>query len=178
MSETFFTSDHHFGHFNIIRYCNRPFKSLYEMNTTMIERWNARVQPEDIVYHLGDFAMGPKERWLDFFNALLGHKILVIGSHDKSAKYQRENMPWEAVYEDFDWNDGTHGTWHLVHKPLYRYDRQILSGHVHQHWTRRGSNINVGVDVRNFEPKTIEELLAVPSDIDWSWEDVYSNPKH
>lgn len=41
---TYFTSDQHFGHFNIIRLCNRPFASLAEMNATMLERWKAKVK--------------------------------------------------------------------------------------------------------------------------------------
>jgi calcineurin-like phosphoesterase family protein len=53
----FFTSDHHFGHENIIRYCNRPFTSVQQMNEIMILRWNGAVLPEDEVYYLGDFAM-------------------------------------------------------------------------------------------------------------------------
>lgn len=56
----FFTSDTHFGHVNIILYCNRPFASVLEMNEQVIARWNDRVGPRDTVYHLGDFAMGLK----------------------------------------------------------------------------------------------------------------------
>ena len=56
----FFTSDTHFNHSNVIQYCNRPFSSLDEMNAKLIENWNERVNENDIVYHLGDFAMGKK----------------------------------------------------------------------------------------------------------------------
>ena len=52
MSQLFFTSDHHFGHANIIKFCNRPFKDVQEMNETLIERWNKKVKPKDHVYHL------------------------------------------------------------------------------------------------------------------------------
>jgi len=51
---TFFSADQHFGHSNIIKYCNRPFASVEEMDRVMVERWNARISPKDNVYLLGD----------------------------------------------------------------------------------------------------------------------------
>ena len=56
---TWFTSDPHFGHANIIRFCDRPFDDVQAMNDALVHRWNAVVQPEDTVYVLGDVALGP-----------------------------------------------------------------------------------------------------------------------
>ncbi len=61
-----FTADHHFGHANIIRYCNRPFASAEEMDATLVHLWNETVGRDDIVYHLGDFTLQP----LDKFKAI------------------------------------------------------------------------------------------------------------
>ncbi len=58
MADTWFTSDFHLGHFNIIRYCNRPFADTQEMNEAIVERMNASVKPNDVLYFLGDFCMG------------------------------------------------------------------------------------------------------------------------
>lgn len=56
--EVWFTSDTHFGHENIIRFCNRPFRNAEEMNAELIRRWRETVPKDGIVFHLGDFAHG------------------------------------------------------------------------------------------------------------------------
>ena len=80
---TFFTSDQHFGHFNIIRLCQRPFATAEEMDAAMLAKWNARVGDDDTVYVLGDlfFRSATVEPIL---GALRGRKHLVVGNHDHS----------------------------------------------------------------------------------------------
>ena len=81
----YFISDTHFNHKNIIKYCNRPYKSVEEMNKVLIENWNRVVKDADVIYHLGDFALYDEE---ELFNKLNGNIILIRGNHDrKSASY-------------------------------------------------------------------------------------------
>ena len=77
----YFISDTHFNHKNIIKYCNRPFDSIEQMNETLINNWNDIVSDKDIIYHLGDFALGSKELILDIVNRLNGSKYLIRGNH-------------------------------------------------------------------------------------------------
>lgn len=158
----YFTSDTHFNHSNIIKYCNRPFVSTTEMNRVMIERWNAVVRPGDVVYHLGDFAMGAPIRWADFLQALNGKKILIKGNHDKNLTYMKDKVGFDEVYEELTL-ETTQGTWWLSHHPV-KTPRRLLCGHIHDKWRRLGFIINVGVDMWDFTPRTIEELLAAPQD--------------
>jgi len=79
---TFFTSDTHFGHENIIKYCNRPFASAEEMDKALISNWNKVVKPEDTVFHLGDFAVGGSSVWNNVLYALNGKIYLIKGNHD------------------------------------------------------------------------------------------------
>lgn len=180
MSKIFFTSDTHFGHKNIIEYCNRPWSTVEEMNEGMVERWNSKVSAEDTVYHLGDFAMGPKEN-LGWRQRLNGHVILIKGNHDRDKEvlkeYGFEVHKRKRLYlpEEDKIIMMTHIPIH-VPDPMGRSGRTyspnltqkidvdsydyILCGHVHNQWRRRGKTINVGVDVSDFYPLTIQELLA------------------
>jgi calcineurin-like phosphoesterase family protein len=84
-SKTYFTSDTHVGHTNIIRYCQRPFANAAEMDTALIENWNARVGDQDVVYHLGDFTLEGHETARRMFARLRG-RIGVLGypwHHDR-----------------------------------------------------------------------------------------------
>ena len=80
-SGVFFTSDSHFNHENIIKFCNRPFDSLDEMNDALTENWNAKVKPDDTVFHLGDFSWGGSGSWKSARERLNGHIILIKGNH-------------------------------------------------------------------------------------------------
>lgn len=110
MSKIWFTSDTHWGHFNVIKYCNRPFTSVEEMDETLIENWNKAVGITDTVYHLGDVSLGlsPVELISPRLN---GIKKLVPGNHDhcfpahpknkKRAKTEPEYF--KKVYESVGW---------------------------------------------------------------------------
>lgn len=83
LSKVWFTSDTHFGHENIIKYCNRPYPGVPEMNTDLLINWNNTVQPDDTVFHLGDVCMGRMDESLQFVSRLNGQKVLILGNHDR-----------------------------------------------------------------------------------------------
>lgn len=76
-----FTSDWHFSHANVIRYCNRPFADAHEMNKALTSLWNDTVKPDDIVYFVGDFAMN-KSIVKHIAPMLNGRKVMIPGNHD------------------------------------------------------------------------------------------------
>ena len=79
----FFTSDEHYGHTNIIKYCDRPFKNVDDMDTEIIKRHNEVVGDEDIVIHAGDFTMRKNAREAkNYMKRLNGMHIFIRGSHD------------------------------------------------------------------------------------------------
>ena len=78
----FFTADTHLGHENIIKYCNRPFASIEEHDEEIIKRWNEKIGPDDIVFHLGDFAFASESYIKYVLEQLNGKKYLIFGNHD------------------------------------------------------------------------------------------------
>jgi len=89
MSNTFFASDHHFGHKNILTFPLRRFSDVEEMNEFMVEQHNRMVSPKDKTYFLGDVAFGSNN--LKFLDRMNGEKILIKGNHDhdKLSNYQK-----------------------------------------------------------------------------------------
>ena len=105
--KVFVIADTHFGHANIIRYCNRPFASVEDMDAALIKKWNETVSNDDTVIHLGDVGLGRKERIGDIIGSLNGRKILIMGNHDNwSENWYREAgfhtvSRFPIVYADF-----------------------------------------------------------------------------
>lgn len=166
----FFTADTHFGHANIIRYSGRPFADAQEMNRELVRRWNAVVGPRDIIYHLGDFAMGPPSEWSKFCKKLRGHKVLVRGNHDRNADFMRE-IGFDAVHDNIVVEIDGVRVW-MNHYPIESHDERdlkrpiapsaydvALCGHVHRAFEVRAGVVNVGVDVWNYAPTTLPQIL-------------------
>lgn len=77
-----FTSDNHFGHRNIIKYCNRPYADVDEMNQKLANSWRELVGVDDEVWIIGDVCMGDKTKTLPLVGSLPGIKHLITGNHD------------------------------------------------------------------------------------------------
>lgn len=168
----FYTSDLHFGHKKIINYCNRPFFTVKEMNKEIINNWNNKVKDKDEVYILGDFGFVDGKEANELLSKLKGTKYLIIGNHDKflsDVNFDKSNF--KGVYHYHEIMDGNKRVI-LFHYPIFEwngfYNNTIhLFGHVHNNdkfYSRvpedfRGRAFNVGVDVNNFEPVSLEEIL-------------------
>lgn len=181
----FFTSDTHFGHTNIIKYCNRPFADAGEMDREMIRIWNETVKPEDTIYHLGDVSFSSPERTKHILANLNGRKVLIMGNHDRS-EFKMKEWGFDVVhlattlvlgnttdglvpvnlshYPYRGTPDDNHKT-KFDHKNLVDDGAMLLCGHVHDDWKTKPGRfknhmINVGVDQWNFKPVSEEEILA------------------
>lgn len=86
MAEIYLTSDTHFTHSQPFIYKERGFNSIEEMNEKIVENWNSIVQPEDVIYHLGDVMLGDLESGIEYLKRLNGHIYIAIGNHDTETR--------------------------------------------------------------------------------------------
>ena len=158
-SEVFFTSDTHFWHTNILKYCNRPFKSVEEMNETLILNWNKTVPENGTVFHLGDFCFCGPTKAKEILNQLNGQIILVKGNHD----YDSTLKLFDEVYPQLHINIENKSIY-LNHFPFASFPDNCfqLFGHIHSNSGIYSKNqYDVGVDNNNYKPvswKQIEEI--------------------
>jgi calcineurin-like phosphoesterase family protein len=151
------TADTHWGHSNIIRLVGRPFSSVEEMDEAMIDNWNARVGPKDMVYHLGDFCWKGKAQ--EYRKKLNGKICLIRGNHDKNIG--DADFEWVKDMETIS-VDGTAVV--LCHYPLAEWDG-YYRGHIHLHGHCHGKvkpikgRLDVGVDCWEYRPVLLEEVL-------------------
>lgn len=78
----FFTSDPHYGHENILKYCHRPFSSIEEHDEELIRLWNETVPEDGIVFILGDIGFCSETYLKTILNRLNGKIYWIIGNHD------------------------------------------------------------------------------------------------
>ena len=169
---TYFTSDLHIGHENIIRFSNRPFSTLDEMNRTLVDNWNSRVTERDDVFVLGDMFYRKKEGVEEILKKLKGRKHLIIGNHDYSWMKSIEPRKYFVETETLLVLKEEGRVMTLCHYPIMSWPHMYhgsycIFGHIHNsannadYWPLIESNpylLNAGVDVNNFYPVTFEEL--------------------
>lgn len=176
-SKLFFTSDLHFNHFNIARYCNRPFSSRKEMNEVLIENWNNKVPEDGIVVNCGDFALFHDialKQYQKLASKLNGKQVFVRGNHDRvSLLPEGDNGKFIAIVDiaNIQVEDITITA---THYPLLTFPTHYnVFGHVHtlndgkiygpDAYIMDKINIysqkDVGVDCNNYTPISFDELM-------------------
>lgn len=171
----YFTSDTHFFHSNIINLSKRPFEDYKSMHSSLVYNWNKRVKKEDDIFILGDFAhKGNGKEVNELLNILNGKKYLIRGNHDgflDDEDFDESLFEWIKYYYVLKYDKQKIV---LFHFPILEWDGYFkdsihLYGHVHN--SRKSPSqykrlqilgkraMNVGVDVNDFSPVSIESVL-------------------
>jgi calcineurin-like phosphoesterase family protein len=171
MSKIYYTGDLHFGHKNVLKFDNRPFETVEEMEKIIMDSWNSRVTDDDDIYILGDFAYR-NEKSVDWYlKRLKGKKHLIIGNHDGEIRNSETALAcFESVdkmlyinesgnkiclchYPIAEWNGFHKGSWHIY-------------GHIHNNkndtylfMKTRERALNAGCMINNYIPVTFNELV-------------------
>ena len=182
INKIWFSSDHHFFHTNILKYCNRPFESVEAMNEALVANWNSVVGPDDHVYHLGDFCFGNVEKWnwclegYPYPDRLNGHIHLILGNHDPERVFREGTLLERFDSIDFQKIIIVEG-WTVImnHFPFSSFSNNVdhkvmeLFGHIHSGpegignvmldgRTLQWNQYDVGVDNNNYTPISWAEI--------------------
>ena len=171
---------------NIIRFDNRPFETVEEMDKALINNWNSVVSNADHVYHLGDFCWGKKDDWIKYLKLLNGNIHIIKGNHDLKD-YPPDVKKY--IVEAVDYKEITDCGRHVImcHYPIMCYKASynpncyMLHGHTHttieqafvDKWTKElrdsrkfnsdscGNIFNVGcmIPYMEYRPKTLDEII-------------------
>jgi calcineurin-like phosphoesterase family protein len=175
LSDIWFTSDHHWGHANIIRFSQRPFADVEDMDEALVQRWNGVVKKGDTVYHVGDiFLYKDLQRAHAIRDRLNGQICLIKGNHESVALRMKDRFAWVKEYAEVKipdpdapggerlivlchyafrvWNKSHHGSWHLY-------------GHSHGSLPDdpNALSFDVGVDCHDYTPVSygrVKEIMA------------------
>jgi calcineurin-like phosphoesterase family protein len=162
----FFTADTHFGHGGALGLFRRPFASVQAMDEAMISRWNERVGPADEVWHLGDFAVRRSAvEMARILAALHGNVHLIAGNNDGANTVALHGFASVHDYLELE-IEGVRLV--LCHYPFRSWNRMArgainLHGHSHGRLKRMPRQLDVGVDVWDFRPISLEEILSACS---------------
>ncbi|WP_196886502.1 metallophosphoesterase [Aureivirga sp. CE67] len=178
MNKIFFTSDNHFGHKNILKFSNRPFDSVQEMDEYMIQKWNEKVGENDEVYHLGDVGFYSSGKMRKILERLNGKIYLIKGNHEKSAEACHTRFEWikdyhELVVKDDEFERGEQlvilfhyamKEWNCSHWGSYH-----LYGHSHGTLQEDETSLSfdIGVDCHGFAPLSYEEVKQIMKQKNW-----------
>ena len=165
----FFTADTHFGHGNILRYDDRPFKHIHEHDKVLIANWNEVVGKRDEVWHLGDVSWHGHKRTAEILYALNGKIHLIRGNHDQVIDKPTVKGRFESIrdlhmlktqvkgkkqavvlchYAMRVWNKSHHGAWHL-----YAHSHCGLAPH--------GMSFDVGTCCHGYRPISINDVAEI-----------------
>ena len=168
------TSDSHFGHEGIIdldafgHRIRRPFKDAAEMDRQLIARWNARVGPDDTIFHLGDIAWG-LDALMRVGARLSGRKKLMLGNHDTLDADVYREAGFEVVNGNYSYRT-TRGEWVMLsHAPVHesclvRPGLTILGnihGHIHEREEPTPMHLNVSVERTGYEPMRLDHAIDI-----------------
>lgn len=167
-----FTSDTHWHHANVIRYSDRPYSSVEEMNKALIQNWNRQVDPADTVWHLGDLAFCQYPQLVQILKQLNGRKNLVLGNHDRVVEQNRDRLLSSGLVDSIqsyaELRSDEHPFICLFHYGMRVWNKShhgsiMLYGHSHGSLPPWGKSVDVGVDSKEisheYRPYSLTEIL-------------------
>lgn len=163
----FFSADEHYGHKNIIKFCNRPFDSVKEMDEELIKRFNSVVGKKDTTIHAGDFTFYKLQKAAEIYARLNGFHVFLNGSHDYWLKNVKGT---DQIWQKNCFSETLKKKFHITvcHYcmrtwPRSHYNSWHLYGHTHGTLPGIGKSFDVGVDCHDFYPVSLDQVVEIMS---------------
>lgn len=183
-NKTYYISDLHFGHKNILKYDSRPFADIKAHDEALINLWNAKVTANDDVYVLGDVSWHPLKETVDILKSLEGKKHLIVGNHDnfflKEKEFRRcfvEITPYKELedhgknivlchYPIVAFNGSNYGAWHFYGHVHITFEEDMIQNYRTQmkaSYDKELNMLNVGAMMPyiQYVPRTLEEIINI-----------------
>lgn len=164
----FFVADEHYGHGNIIKFCDRPFDNIMDHDETMISNHNEVIGPNDTVIHGGDTSWRSVDRTIEIIKRLDGKHIMLKGSHDKVIEKISRREPNLFEYAGYMYELVAHNKYHITvcHYcmrtwPRSHYNSWHCFAHSHCKLNPIGKSHDIGVDCNNFYPISFDQLKDI-----------------
>lgn len=162
--DTWIIADTHFGHANIIRYCNRPI----DHDRKMLSAWKRLIKKNDQVLHLGDLCVWygfRRNHWLKECYKLKGDKYIIWGNHDVDQKLTKSTFEKRTGFKVIP--EFRQGDVFFSHEPTQDTGLWTVNihGHVHNHapfglYQRSGNNLfNASIEGMNYRPWRLGDIL-------------------
>jgi calcineurin-like phosphoesterase family protein len=158
-------SDLHLGHSNIIGLCDRPFETVEEMDSELINNWNTTVDPSETVLFLGDLAMASKNQQKEYLEQLNGDIIFIQGNHDDLTMQSGVG----PIYDGLEFS--IHGIqFYATHYPLSGANtpRRVFHGHTHNNemfdhpfYNPKADAFNFSAELIGYTPVPIKAVLDI-----------------
>jgi calcineurin-like phosphoesterase family protein len=155
-----FTSDEHYGHKNILKYCSRPYSNIEEHDENLIRNHNEVVSDDDTVFHAGDFTLmhGREKVHKKYIMRLKGKHRFIVGSHDYWLQGWNEHEIFELKHQKRHIVICHYSmrTWARSH-----YNSWQLYGHSHGKLEPIGKQWDIGVDNNNYYPVSFDQITEI-----------------
>jgi calcineurin-like phosphoesterase family protein len=175
-----FASDYHFSHKNIIKYDNRPFETVEEMNQVLIDNWNEVVGEKDVVFYLGDLSFDKNiENTKKILKQLKGKIHFIMGNHDDDriisnlGRFETVNDYVNLTVTDKNAPNGKQQIM-MMHFPILSWDKAHRGAwHIHGHehhsftnnseydWYYERKVVDIGCNGWDYKPVSYEELKTI-----------------
>ena len=156
-------SDHHFNHLKVIEYSKRPFKDVNEMNAALISNYKETVSEGDICIFVGDLYFKSDE---DFKRDISHHfnktyNIFIVGNHDFKKK-EVKDIDFDEIHLLLDFYLNNERII-ITHYPFYleNFEFKNIHGHIHNNKSPKENQINVSVEVVDYRPIELINILKI-----------------